>query len=117
MVARGGAVLLVDDYELVEGAAANPLHALLELVPHARDVGLHIVLARSSGGAGRAFFDPLLQRIKETGSPILALSGSRDEPAVIDGVRFQPQPPGRGTVVSRRLGTRLIQTAFLAPDS
>ncbi len=109
--------LLVDDYELVEGAAANPLHALLELVPHARDVGLHIVLARSSGGASRAFFDPLLQRIKETGSPILALSGSRDEPAVIDGVRFQPQPPGRGTVVSRRLGTRLIQTAFLAPDS
>jgi DNA segregation ATPase FtsK/SpoIIIE, S-DNA-T family len=105
--------LLVDDYELVDSTAGNPLHPLLELVPQARDVGLHIVLARSCGGAGRALYEPLLQRIKDTGSPILALSGSRDEPAVIEGVRFQPLPPGRGTLVSRRLGTRMIQTAIL----
>ena len=46
--------MLVDDYDLVAAGPANPLRALEEHLPHARDVGLHLVLARRSGGAGRA---------------------------------------------------------------
>ena len=109
--------LVVDDYDLVECAAGNPLHPLVELLPQARDVGLHLVVARSSGGAARAFYEPLLQRLKEMGSPILVLSGSRDEGVALGDVKFQPLPPGRGTLVSRRSGTRLIQTAILGPEA
>ncbi|GHJ05926.1 hypothetical protein TPA0907_02930 [Micromonospora humidisoli] len=46
--------LLVDDYDLVAGAAVNPLAPLLEYLPQARDIGLHLVLTRRIGGAGRA---------------------------------------------------------------
>jgi S-DNA-T family DNA segregation ATPase FtsK/SpoIIIE len=107
--------LVVDDYDLVESAAGNPLHPLVELLPQARDIGLHLIVARASGGAARAFYEPLLQRLKEMGSPTLVLSGSRDEGVAVADVKFQPLPPGRGTLVSRRSGTRLIQTATLGP--
>ncbi len=61
--------VLVDDYELVATSGRNPLATLLEFLPQARDIGLHLVVARASGGAGRAMFEPLLQRIRELGSP------------------------------------------------
>jgi len=44
------------------------------------------------------------------------MSGSRDEGALLGGVRPQAQPPGRGLFVERRTGARLIQTA-LAGDA
>jgi S-DNA-T family DNA segregation ATPase FtsK/SpoIIIE len=107
--------LIVDDYDLVAGAA-NPLLPIADLIPQGRDIGLHVVLARSAGGAGRALFDPVIQRIRDMGSPGLIMSGSRDEGALLGGVRPQAQPPGRGLFVERRTGARLIQTA-LAGDA
>jgi len=104
--------LIVDDYDLVAGGT-NPLMQLAEMIPQARDIGLHIVLARSAGGAGRAMFDPVIQRIREMGSPGLIMSGSRDEGGLIGGIRPQAQPPGRGLFVERRTGSRLVQTALL----
>src|SRR5581483_598728 len=56
--------LIVDDYDLVATAAGNPLLPVLELLPHAKDLGLHVILARRSGGAGRALFEPLLARVR-----------------------------------------------------
>jgi DNA segregation ATPase FtsK/SpoIIIE, S-DNA-T family len=106
--------LVVDDYDLVAGAS-NPLLPLADLVPQARDIGLHVVLARSAGGAGRAMFDPIIQRIREMGSPGLLMSGSKDEGALLGGVRPQAQPVGRGWFVERRTGSRLVQVA-LAPE-
>jgi S-DNA-T family DNA segregation ATPase FtsK/SpoIIIE len=50
--------LLVDDYDLVAAAQPNPLAPLLQYLPQARDVGLHLVLARRSGGAARAWSCP-----------------------------------------------------------
>jgi DNA segregation ATPase FtsK/SpoIIIE, S-DNA-T family len=103
--------LIVDDYDLVAGAQ-NPLLVLLELLPQARDIGLHVVLARSAGGAGRAMFDPVIQRLREMGSPGLLLSGSRDEGKLLGGVTPTSLPPGRGYFAERRGGVRLIQTAL-----
>ena len=57
--------VLVDDYDLVASGPANPLRPLLEHLPQARDVGLHLVLARRSGGAGRALYEPIMQRLRE----------------------------------------------------
>ncbi len=104
--------LIVDDYDLVAGAT-NPLLQIADLIPQARDIGLHLILARSAGGAGRAMFDQIIQRVREMGSPGLIMSGSKDEGALIGGVKPQSQPPGRGLFVERRTGTRLVQVALL----
>ena len=63
--------VLVDDLDLVAAGGPNPLASLLEFLPQARDVGLHVVLARRSGGAGRAMFEPMLgsaARTRDTGN-------------------------------------------------
>jgi S-DNA-T family DNA segregation ATPase FtsK/SpoIIIE len=104
--------LVIDDYDLVSGSA-SPLLAISDLVPQARDIGLHLIIARSAGGAARAMFDPIIQRVREMGSPGLIMSGSKDEGALIGSVKAQPQPPGRGFFVERRAGSQLVQVALL----
>ncbi|NBF00282.1 type VII secretion protein EccCa [Nonomuraea sp. KC401] len=106
--------IVVDDYELV-ATSSNPLAPLAELLPQARDIGLHLILARAMGGLGRAMFDPMIQRVKDLASPAVVLSGSKDEGFLFGNVRAQPQPPGRGFFVDRRLGARLTQTAIWPP--
>ncbi len=104
--------IVVEDYELV-ATSSNPLLPLAELLPQARDIGLHLVLSRAMGGLGRAMFDPVIQRVKDMASPAVILSGNRDEGFLFGNVRAQPLPPGRGLHVDRKYGNRLIQTAFL----
>ena len=107
--------VLVDDYELVATVGRNPLAPLLEFLPQARDIGLHLVIVRGSGGAGRALFEPVLQRLRELGSPGLVMSGAKDEGALLGEVKPSVQPPGRGTLVSRRSSTGLVQVAWVKP--
>jgi S-DNA-T family DNA segregation ATPase FtsK/SpoIIIE len=106
--------VVVDDYDLVATSARNPLAPLVELLPHARDIGLHVVVARRSGGAARAMFDPMLARLRELASPGLVLSADPDEGQLF-GVRPAVRPPGRGELVTRRGGVRLIQVAAVDP--
>ncbi|NUR32047.1 MAG: hypothetical protein HOV83_40425, partial [Catenulispora sp.] len=75
----------------------------------------HRVIARGSGGAGRGMFEPLLQRVRELGSPGLVMSGSKDEGALIGAVKAGPQPPGRGVLVHRRAGAVQAQVAWTPP--
>ncbi|WP_410814668.1 type VII secretion protein EccCa [Micromonospora sp. 067-2] len=107
--------VLVDDYDLVAAGPANPLRALEEHLPHARDVGLHLVLARRSGGAGRAQYEPIVQRLRELSTAGLVMAGSPEEGALVGPVRPGPLPPGRGRLVTRREGVRLVQLAQLPP--
>jgi S-DNA-T family DNA segregation ATPase FtsK/SpoIIIE len=93
--------------------ADNPLRGIVELLPQARDIGLHVIMTRQFGGAGRALFDPVVQRIKEMGSPGLVMSGNKDEGVLLGNVKAHKLPPGRGYLVDRRNGTRLIQTALV----
>ncbi|GAA4985517.1 type VII secretion protein EccC [Yinghuangia aomiensis] len=104
---------LIDDYDLVASSSGNPLAPLIEYLPLARDVGLHLVIARGSGGAARALYEPVLQKLLDLGTGGLLLSGSRDEGPLIGGVRPAQLPPGRGQLVSRRRGVSTIQTAWL----
>jgi DNA segregation ATPase FtsK/SpoIIIE, S-DNA-T family len=108
--------VIIDDYDLVATASNNPLLPLLDLVAQARDIGLHLVIARAMGGAGRAMFEPVIQRLKEIGSPALIMSGTKEEGALFGNVKPEPFPPGRGRLTTRR-GTKLIQTAYLPPSS
>ncbi len=106
--------LVVDDYHLVATTSGNPLAPLADLLPHGRDVGLHLILARASGGAGRAIFEPVLQRLRDIGAPGLMLSGGRDEGPLWADVVPQRLPAGRGILASRRSGTRLLVQSALA---
>ncbi|WFE46044.1 type VII secretion protein EccCa [Verrucosispora sp. WMMD1129] len=108
--------VLVDDYDLVSSGPANPLRALEEHLPHARDVGLHLVLARRSGGAARAQYEPLVQRLRELSTAGLVMSGSPEEGVLVGPVRPGPLPPGRGRLFTRREGVRLVQLAHLPPQ-
>ena len=86
----------------------------MEFLPQARDIGLHLVVTRRTGGAARALYEPVLQRLRELASPGLVMSG---DPR--GGCRWSapcgpaPLPPGRGRLVTRREGIRLIQLAHL----
>jgi DNA segregation ATPase FtsK/SpoIIIE, S-DNA-T family len=105
--------VLVDDYDLVATGPANPLRALEEYLPQARDIGLHLVLTRRSGGASRSLYEPIVQRMRELSSPGIVMSGDKDEGPLVGNVRPAVMPPGRGRLVTRKAGVRLVQLAYL----
>ncbi len=107
--------VVIDDYDLVATTGGNPLMPLLEFVPQARDFGLHLLVARRSGGAARAMFEPLLAALRDAGPMALLMSGSPDEGVSIGSVRQSPMPPGRGTLITRRGDAQLVQVAWSPP--
>ncbi|MFF9022840.1 type VII secretion protein EccCa [Streptomyces eurythermus] len=111
---RGPQVFVViDDYDLVSTSSGNPLSGLTEMLPFARDVGVRFIIARSSAGAGRASYEPFMQRMKELGAQGLILAGDPAEGDILGGVRHRPMPPGRGVFVSRKRGKPLVQTGLV----
>jgi S-DNA-T family DNA segregation ATPase FtsK/SpoIIIE len=107
--------VLVDDYDLVASGPTNPLQPIVEYLPQARDVGLHLIVTRRAGGASRSMYDPVIQRLRELSSPGLVMSGPSDEGALIGPIRPTLMPPGRGRLMTRREGVRLIQLSHLPP--
>ncbi|WP_068271661.1 type VII secretion protein EccCa [Aldersonia kunmingensis] len=105
---------VVDDYDLVATSTGNPLAPLVEYLPHAKDLGFHLIVARRSGGAARALYEPVIARMRDLVTPGIVMSGSREEGALIGNVRASAMPPGRGTYVSRN-GTDLVQLAWMPP--
>ncbi|BBZ06552.1 type VII secretion protein EccC [Mycolicibacterium doricum] len=102
--------VVVDDYDLVAGGTA--LTPLLAYLPHARDVGLHMIVARRSGGAARAMFDPLLGRMRDLGAMGLMMSAAPEEGVLLGSVRPSVLPPGRATLITRGAIDQLIQVAW-----
>ncbi|GGX33298.1 type VII secretion protein EccCb [Streptomyces noursei] len=107
------AFVIVDDYDLVATGGGNPLQPLLEYLPFARDLGLRLILARSTAGAGRAAFEPVLQRTVELGAQALLFSGDPAEGALVGPYRPVKLPPGRARFITRKRGVQLVQTAWL----
>ncbi|MFJ2399229.1 type VII secretion protein EccCa [Streptomyces sp. NPDC087843] len=111
---RGPTVyVVIDDYDLVSTSGGNPLSGLTELLPFARDVGVRFIIARSTAGAGRASYEPFMQRMKELGAQGVVLAGDPGEGDILGGVRPRPMPAGRGVFVSRRRGKPLVQTGLV----
>jgi ESX secretion system protein EccC len=104
--------LLVDDYDLVATSAGNPLLPLLEFLPQARSIGLHMYVTRHAGGASRAATDPLLGRMRELNFPAVLMSAPQDE-VNIWGLRPRQLQPGRGVLLHRRLGATPVQLVRL----
>jgi S-DNA-T family DNA segregation ATPase FtsK/SpoIIIE len=108
--------IVVDDYDLVATSQSSPVQALQPLLAQARDVGLHLVVARRSGGASRALYEPVIQSLRDLAMPGLVLSGSPDEGALIGNVRPGPAPAGRGRLVTRDRGVEVVQLAWRDPS-
>lgn len=105
--------IIVDDYDMV--AANNPLTPLNELIPQARDIGLHLIIARRSGGAGRALYDNVLGPMKDMSVDGILMSTPKDEGVLLGEIRPAKYPPGRGMFVSRSREAELIQICHLPP--
>ena len=84
--------LVIDDADLLSDIALSPL---LELLPHARDIGLHLIVARKSGGIGRALFGQFFSAVRDLQPALLLFDADRDE-GTIFGLKPSQQPPGRG---------------------
>lgn len=108
--------VLVDDYDLVATARDSPVLALEHLVAQSRDVGLHLVLARRSGGASRALHEPVLQSLRDLAMPGLLLAGSPDEGPLLGALRPGPGPPGRARLLTRDRGAEVVQLAWCSQD-
>ncbi|GAA4860136.1 type VII secretion protein EccCa [Saccharopolyspora cebuensis] len=110
--------VIVDDYDLVAPQGSNPLAPLADFVPQAGDVGLHIVVARNSGGAQRSLFEPIIGKMREVSTPGLAMSANKDDGQLVGNIKSRQLPPGRGVLLSRQFkeGPQTIQTAFLPPE-
>ncbi|SPM38565.1 secretion protein EccC [Mycobacterium numidiamassiliense] len=108
--------VVVDDYDLVVAPAGNPLGVLLEYLPYARDLGLHLIIARRSGGAARALFEPLLAGLRDFGCLGLMMSGRPDEGVLMGSGRPARLPPGRGVFLTRTGEEQLVQVGW-CPDS
>ncbi|CAI9402533.1 ESX secretion system protein EccC [Aestuariimicrobium sp. T2.26MG-19.2B] len=105
--------VVVDDYDLVATSMGNPLAPFADLVNQSQDIGLHLVIVRSMGGAGRTVFsDPIVARMKDAQMPALIMSGTKDEGALFSDVKPSPLPPGRATLVNRS-GKVMVQMAHL----
>ncbi|MET0233873.1 MAG: type VII secretion protein EccCa [Kibdelosporangium sp.] len=108
--------VIVDDYDLVATQSGNPLQPLQEFLPQAKDVGMHMIVVRRSGGASRASFDPIIGKLKELSSPGVVGSASKDEGVLLGTYKSKPLPPGRGTMIGRKTGQQLIHIAWLQPE-
>ena len=113
--------LLVDDYEMVGGRTTsdqvNPLLPLVPYLAHAGELDWHLVLARHTGGAGRAQFETLLQILGEGGTPAVLLSGPAAEGRLAHGTGCVALPPGRALFVTRSAAPQLIQTPWVPTSS
>ncbi|NBM15791.1 type VII secretion protein EccCa [Streptomyces sp. GC420] len=105
--------ILVDDYDMLGTGPMNaPFDPLLDQLALGHEVGLHIVVARSASGAGRALGDHLMRRLQEVNTPGLLLSCPPSEGYVFGNVKGRILPPGRATRIARRKTVR-VQTALL----
>jgi ESX secretion system protein EccC len=107
--------VVVDDYDLVATPTGNALASIVEFLPYARDLGLHLIVARRSGGAERALFEPLLASLHDQGCMTLMMSGSSSGAASFGSREPVRLPPGRGVLTIRGGDERLVQVAWSAP--
>ena len=62
----------------------------------------------------RSSFEPVLQRVRESGTPVLLMDGDPAEGPIVGSVKAARQPAGRGLLVDRSR-TSLVQIARFEP--
>jgi S-DNA-T family DNA segregation ATPase FtsK/SpoIIIE len=106
--------VIVDDYDLVVTDGDDPLEPLLEFLPMAHDVGLHVVLTRRASGVARALEGGLLGCLRDMSAATLLMSAPAEERKLFGGnLRTTTVRPGCGTLLGRNLDPELVQIAYL----
>ena len=106
---------LGDDYDLGATSSGNPLMELIDLLPQAGDIGLHVIITRRMGGASRAAYEKVLQMMNDLAVTGILLSGNPSEGAIINGVKPKRAIAGRAQVVHRELGVVAAQLTWPPP--
>ncbi|MFD5226099.1 type VII secretion protein EccCa [Microbacterium sp. NPDC058342] len=99
--------VFVDDYDLLLSVTGGPLGPLVELIPQAGDIGLHLIVARAGAGSSRTAMDSVIRRLHESNTPELTFSMPSSEPMTFSLGRGRSLPPGRAELLTRRGGTGL----------
>ena len=89
--------LLIDDYDLLT-ISPSVMSGFVSVLPHARDIGVHIVVARRASGMMRAAHDPLLAGMRAINGVVALLSADKDDGPLF-GVPLRPALPGRAHIV------------------
>jgi S-DNA-T family DNA segregation ATPase FtsK/SpoIIIE len=112
---KGGRLyIIIDDFELAEtSGSAGPLAPLMPILAQAADVGVHIIIARSTAGAARSMSNPAIRRMWELGTPALLMSCPKTEGAFLGNLKPRVLPTGRAQFVNRRRAIRLVQTPLV----
>ncbi|MTD55403.1 type VII secretion protein EccCa [Amycolatopsis pithecellobii] len=108
----GRLFILIDDYELAEGGM-DPLAPLTPLLAQGADIGLHLIMARSTQGASRAMMNSAMRRMWDLGAPALLFSCPKDAGTFLGTLKPRLLPPGRAQFVNRRRNVRLVQTPIV----
>ncbi|RJQ69534.1 type VII secretion protein EccCa [Pseudonocardiaceae bacterium YIM PH 21723] len=108
--------VIVDDYDLVVTQSGNPLQPLSDLLAQGKQIGLHLIVARRTGGASKSLYDPIVGKLKELSTSGFVGSGAKDEGALVGNVKPSAQQPGRGTIVTRKRGEERMQIAWSQPQ-
>ena len=101
-------VLVIDDYDMLNILAKNPLADLKEFLLRARDLRFHIIVAGSPNDLARP--DALLQQVRSCRIGMILGGDPNDLPVL--GVRMSDFPPGRGHLVHRNR-RYLVQVAHV----
>jgi len=107
--------VVVDDYELITssgGIGGSTLDPLMPLLAQGANIGLHLIIARSTSSAMRAMMDPVIRRLWELGTPATLLSYPKEEGRFLGEAGPRKLPPGRAQLVTRR-SVQLIQTGIV----
>ncbi|KZC93883.1 MULTISPECIES: type VII secretion protein EccCa [Clavibacter] len=105
-------LLVIDDHDIVAASGADALRPLLPFIASARDLRLTVALARPVAGTSRAFFDIVLQSLRDNGATAVVMSGERSEGQIVPGIHAERMVPGRARVVRRGARAQLIQIAL-----
>ncbi|MDY6050278.1 MAG: type VII secretion protein EccCa [Corynebacterium sp.] len=103
--------VLIDDLSLLPD---HLFSELAQLVPYARDIGLHVVIARSSTGASRALFTPLLHAVVDSAPATVVLSADPTDGPLF-GHPCAPAIPGRAWLTHG--GGRGVPIHLVVPDN
>jgi S-DNA-T family DNA segregation ATPase FtsK/SpoIIIE len=109
-------VLVVDDFDLSISSNSSSLGILSDALGYARDIGLHVVLARQVAGSARTSYESFGQRLRETAPTALLLSGDRSEGPLVGDRPATRQPPGRGLLIRRGHQDTVVQLAVDGSD-
>ena len=104
--------LFVDDYDAIAAPSGNALTPLRDFIIQGRDIGFHLILARTISGLASTSFEPLIKSLREMGSPGLIMSGDRQEGKLLHDQIATNQPVGRGYLVRRKYPPTLVQVAL-----